>query len=192
MSLISFLTALQVSLLHARGLPALPSPTTLRPVSPLSTLPLSARSSSAPHGVASLLVGDGSLFVSATPSRLATGLGFTFLQQASRVAPAESGSACAYGRVIHLRLLSTSPLGDAVAFGCKLEAFHLERTRTAPTTCACRRTASPLERASPGARRGGGKRAPSALCTQETRASLRQGQRPWPEPPALPGRREGA
>jgi hypothetical protein len=61
------------------------------------------------------------------PSR---GPGFTFSLQDHRVGQAESSSSTC-GRVSHLRLLSTPPLGDAVTFGFQAgermpgEDFHL-------------------------------------------------------------------
>src|SRR2546429_8057806 len=60
--------------------------------------------------------------------------------QARQACPAESSSS-SYGLVVHLLLLSTPPLGDAVAFSYRPESVCLERTCTSLTSRALRRTA---------------------------------------------------
>ena len=52
---------------------------------------------------------------------------------------AESRS-LSYGLIVHLLLLPTPPLGDAVAVGYRPERAYLKRTSTSLTKCAFRRT----------------------------------------------------
>src|SRR5882672_1118823 len=59
--------------------------------------------------------------------------------QVHRGYPAES-SFLSYGLVVHLLLLPTPPLGDAVAFGYRPESICLKRTYTSLTSRALRRT----------------------------------------------------
>src|SRR5438128_10229134 len=59
--------------------------------------------------------------------------------QARQACPAESSSS-SYGLVVHLLLLSTPPLGDAVAFSFRPESVCLKRTSTSLTSRALRRT----------------------------------------------------
>ena len=59
--------------------------------------------------------------------------------QVHRGYPAESSS-LSYGLVVHLLLLPTPPLGDAVAFGYRPESICLKRTCTSLTSRALRRT----------------------------------------------------
>ena len=55
----------------------------------------------------------------------------------------------AYGLVVHLQLLPTSPRDDAVTFGYRPESVCLERTLTSLTRLARRRTGSGLPTAIP-------------------------------------------
>ena len=112
----------QVSLIHAPGLPTLPSPTTCgccvssghatrRRIGPRLL----------PHG---------------TPPNGNSGLRHSL--QARHVTPAES-SFLSYGLAVHLLLLSTPCRHDAVA--CRLLVYvDPERTSTSLTECALRRT----------------------------------------------------
>src|SRR6266498_418959 len=59
--------------------------------------------------------------------------------QARQGYQAESSSS-SYGLVVHLLLLPTPPLGDAVAFGFRPESVYLERTCTSLIVRALRRT----------------------------------------------------
>jgi hypothetical protein len=105
----------QVSLIHTLSLLTIPSPTTWPP--------------------------RWSLF-HATPQRQRSrfpGPDFALGMQAHRGYPAES-SFLSYGLVVHLLLLPTPPLGDAVAFGFRPESVYLERTCTSLTARALRRT----------------------------------------------------
>jgi len=106
----------QVSLILARGLPTIPSPITWHPaVVALSRYP------SAP--------------------RLPRFIGVRLRPRyaGSSGCPAESSSS-SYGLVIHLLLLPTPPLGDAVAFSFRPESVCLKRTSTSLTSRALRRT----------------------------------------------------
>jgi hypothetical protein len=67
------------------------------------------------------------------------GSDFAHGMQAHRGYPAES-SFLSYGLVVHLLLLPTPPLGDAVAFGFRPESVYLERTCTSLSARALRRT----------------------------------------------------
>src|SRR2546428_7079758 len=77
----------------------------------------------------------------ATPQRHGCPRGSDFApgMQARQVCPAESSSS-SYGLVVHLLLLSTPPLGDAVAFSFRPESVCLKRTSTSLTSRALRRT----------------------------------------------------
>src|SRR6266540_2510449 len=67
--------------------------------------------------------------------------------QARQGYQAESSSS-SYGLVVHLLLLPTPPLGDAVAFGFRPESVYLERTCTSLIVRALRRTCPRLVRGS--------------------------------------------
>jgi hypothetical protein len=75
--------------------------------------------------------------LSATSTR--AGLGFVLPTRTRRVHPAVSSSS-SYGLVIHLRLLPTSPRGDAVTVGYGPESACPGRTLTSLSVRACRRT----------------------------------------------------
>jgi hypothetical protein len=114
-SMNTLLSGRQVSLIHTLSLLTIPSPTTWPP--------------------------RWSLF-HATPQRHRSRfpvLDFALGMQAHRGYPAES-SFLSYGLVVHLLLLPTPPLGDAVAFGFRPESVYLERTSTSLSARALRRT----------------------------------------------------
>src|SRR2546425_10652738 len=82
----------------------------------------------------------------ATPQRHGCPRGSDFApgMQARQACPAESSSS-SYGLVVHLLLLSTPPLGDAVAFSFRPESVCLKRTFTSLTSRAFRRTYQRLQ-----------------------------------------------
>jgi len=67
------------------------------------------------------------------------GLGFAISPAGSPSRPAESRS-LSYGPMVHLRLLSTPPRGDAVTFRYRPESAGLEGTRTPLIEYTLRRT----------------------------------------------------
>ncbi len=72
-------------------------------------------------------------------SNLIVKSGLRQLLAGSPTGQAETGS-LAYGLLIHLLLLSTSPRGDAVTFGYRPECAYLKRTLTSLAKYAYRRT----------------------------------------------------
>ncbi len=119
----------QVSLIHALGLPTIPSPTTCTgSASPRHVTCRRVEPRSHPHG--------------APPTGTR---GFAIHSLARHLVPAESSSAsspageASYGLVVHLLLLPTPSHDDAVAVAYRF-TLNLERTFTSPTKCALRRT----------------------------------------------------
>ena len=75
---------------------------------------------------------------------LFAGLGFAFRSQARQSAPAESSS-LSYGRLLHLLLLPTPPLGDAVTLNYRPEWACLKGTSALPAERAYGRTSAALQ-----------------------------------------------
>jgi hypothetical protein len=110
----------QVSLIHAFGLPTLPSPNTVYCVPDIAL----------------------SRYPSAHRASRFRGSGFRHWAADSPSTAAESSS-LSYGRAVHFQLLPTSPRDDAVTFCFRPESVYLKRTFTSLTKSAFRRTAQP-------------------------------------------------